>query len=172
MLVSVAAVFVSGSWWPQLSIGVFPLNSRTFQLSLVTMSCLVNTVNMDVRAGRRLCILGSESKPLWTNATGGCLAYHTRNTKTNENVWQQVIIIAVRQELLLPSVANYHDSVMSVVAIRCQKSNCREQLMIVVAEEERVNHCRGNIKEWTGHTLSRGILNKWHIHLNSEFLCT
>ena len=74
--------------------------------------------------------------------------------KTNENVWQQVIIIAVRQELLLPSVANYHDSVVSVVAISCQKSNCREQLMIFVAQEDCVNHGAGNIKEWTCDTLS------------------
>ena len=37
--------------------------------------------SIDVRAGHLLQIWRDEYKPLKTNATGGCLAYHTQNIK-------------------------------------------------------------------------------------------
>ena len=48
------------------------------------------------------------------------------------------------------NVAIHHGLAMSAETIRCQKSYCREREMVVVAEEERVNHG----KKWTGHLLS------------------
>ena len=38
---------------------------------------------LDVKAGRWLWIWTDESKPLESNAAGGCFAYHTENTKPN-----------------------------------------------------------------------------------------
>ena len=50
-----------------------------------------------------------------------------RGHKTNKYVWQQVNILARRQELLLSTVASYHGSAMSVVMIRCRRSDYKEQ---------------------------------------------
>ena len=36
------------------------------------------------------------------------------------------------------SLASYHGSVMSAAKTRCQKSYCREQYVVGVAEEDRV----------------------------------
>ena len=67
-----------------------------------------------------------------------------------EYVWQQVDILARRQELLLSTsnVASYHGSAMSVVMIRYRKSYYKEQWMVVVAEGPRTS-CKDNIKKWT-----------------------
>ena len=46
--------------------------------------------SMDLRAGRRLRIWRDETKLSKTNATGRCSAYHTKNKKTNDYVWQPV----------------------------------------------------------------------------------
>ena len=40
------------------------------------------------------------------------------------------------------SVANFHGSAMSVVMIRCRRSYYKEQWMVVVADEDLVNHGR------------------------------
>ena len=70
------------------------------------------------------------------------LATSYEEHKTNEYVWQQVSILAGRQELLLSTVASYYGSTMSVVMIRCRRSYYKEQWMLGVAEEDRVNHGR------------------------------
>ena len=77
-----------------------------------------------MRAERRLRTWRDEAKPLKTNATGGCLAYHTESL--NEYVRQQVNILAGHHELLLSTVASYHGLAMSAVTISCQKSYNRE----------------------------------------------
>ena len=59
-----------------------------------------------------------------------------REHKTNEYVWQQVIIHTGRQELLLSSVASYHGSAVSLMMVRCQRSYYEEQWMVGVAEED------------------------------------
>ena len=46
----------------------------------------------------------------------------------------------VRQELLLSNVASYHGLVMS--AVRCRRSYYKEQWMVVVTEEDLVDHGR------------------------------
>ena len=58
-----------------------------------------------------------------------------REHRTNEHVWQQVTVLAGRQKFLLLSVTSYHVSAM----IRCRNG---EQWMVVVTEEDRVNHVR------------------------------
>ena len=56
-----------------------------------------------VRTGHWQWIKRGKSRPLKTNAAGGCLAYHTES-KMKECVWQQVGIHAGCQELLLSTV--------------------------------------------------------------------
>ena len=73
--------------------------------------CTINVVRW-----RR--IWRSQRKSFKTNATGECLVDLTLIIKTNEYVWQQVSILAGCQELLLSTVAVYHGSAISVVAIR------------------------------------------------------
>ena len=111
------------------------------------------SVSTDVRAGRLRRIARGESRLLQTNATGGCLAYHTESLKQtnmygNRSISSPDIRRCYRQ---LTSVASYHDSAMSVVMIRCQRSYYDEQCMvyhalfivtIVVAQEDRVNNGR------------------------------
>ena len=59
----------------------------------------------DVRAGRWRLIGKGESRHLKTNATEGrMLRISYWEHKTNDYVWQQVIILAGHQELLLPTV--------------------------------------------------------------------
>ena len=55
-----------------------------------------------------------------------------REQKMTEYVWQR--------ELLLLTYKGYHGSAMSAVTIRCHKSCRKEQWLVVVAEEDRVNH--------------------------------
>ena len=53
------------------------------------------------------------------------------------------------------SVARYYGSAMSVVMIHCLRPYNKEQWMVVVAEEDFVNHGReNNVKEWTGQSMS------------------
>ena len=51
-------------------------------------------------------------------------------------------ILAGRQELFLSSVACYHDLTIFGVMIRCHGSYYKEQWMVVVAEEDLINHGR------------------------------
>ena len=67
--------------------------------------------------------------------------------KTNEYAWQQVNILARSQELLLSTVASYHDLVMSAVTIRCQNM---EQNIDCSHRRGRLRKSRkDSIKEWT-----------------------
>ena len=43
---------------------------------------------------------------------------------------------------------------MSSIVVRCRKSYYKEQWVVVVAEENRVNHGKTNIKEWAGQSVS------------------
>ena len=63
--------------------------------------------------------------------------------KANAHERQQVDILAGRHELLncQPSIiASHHGSAMYVVMTRCRRSCYKEQWMVVVAEEDLVNH--------------------------------
>ena len=78
------------------------------------------------------------------------ISYREHKTNDNDYVWQQVDMLAGRQELLLSIVASYHGSGMSVVVIGCIRSYYTEQWMVyihsVVAEEYLVNHGRKTSK--------------------------
>ena len=61
--------------------------------------------------------------------------------KTKDYVWQQVIIVAGRQKLLLSAVEGRKLSRFAqyVATIRCRRSYYKEQWMVGVADEDRVN---------------------------------
>ena len=79
-------------------------------------------------------IWSGESRPLKTNATGGCLACHTEGIKQTN--------IYGNRSLSSPdvgsfycqssSVASWHGLAMSVMVIRCRISYYKEQWMVVV----------------------------------------
>ena len=73
-----------------------------------------------------------------------CRIIQIAESKPNEYVWQQVNILAGCPDFCCQpaSVASYHDSAMSVLVIRCQRSCYKEQWMAVVAEENLVFHGR------------------------------
>ena len=78
----------------------------------------------DVRAGRWRRIERSKSRPLKTNATGECLAYHAESMKeTNMYGNRSISSPDVSNFNSQPSsVTSYHGSAMSAITIRCQKS--------------------------------------------------
>ena len=124
--------------WKKTKPPVFPqrLSSTSY------LSC--QHCSVDARAGRWRRIWRSESRPLKTNATGECLAYHTEsinqaNICSNGSISSQDVMWFYSQP---SSVASYHCSAMSVVLIRCRRSYYKEQWVAIVAEEDLVNHGR------------------------------
>ena len=120
--------------------------SSLFSHNDYTLHLCYHNCSMDMRAGRWRRIWRVESKPLKTNATGGCLAYVSyREHKTNKYRppygSRPLSSLDARSFYCQPSrVASSHDSVMSADAIRCRRSYYKEHWMVLVAEEDRVNH--------------------------------
>ena len=72
--------------------------------------------SLDVRAVRWLRIWRDESKPFKTNAAGGCLAYHTKNTKQIYMTtvqclhWRSGTFIVKRRKLSWFGLVCHHDT--------------------------------------------------------------
>ena len=100
------------------------------------LSCQYYCTDATVARWRR--IWRRECKPLKTNATGECLAYHTWSTKrTNMYSNRSAYLPDVRSLYCQPSnVASYRGSAMSAVTTRCPKSYFKEQWMVVVADKD------------------------------------
>ena len=80
-----------------------------------------------------------------TTLTAGWLKYDEAISTVNGSVkyiWQQVNILAGHQELSLSGITSYHGLAMSTIFIRCRKSYNKEQWMVVITEEDHVNHGR------------------------------
>ena len=90
---------------------------------------------MDVRAGRR-----GEFKPLKANVTGGCLSYHTESIKRT-NMYSN-------RSLSSPDVRSFYCQPSQVIMVgpclpswyAAEISYYNGQRIIVIAEEDRVNH--------------------------------
>ena len=66
-----------------------------------------------------------------------------REHKTNEYVWQQVIILAgrLRSVYCQPSgFAGFYGSAISIIMMRCRRSYYKGQWFVVIAEEDLINH--------------------------------
>ena len=119
-----------------------------------------------------------ESNLLKTNATGGCLAYHEERIKlTNMYGHRSTSRLDVRGVLTInrqSSVASYHGSVKSAVMVCCWKSYYREQRMVVVEEEDRVNHGRTALRNgqasWCRHCCASGMTEVMGSH-HSGVIC-
>ena len=61
-----------------------------------------------------------------------------REHKPNECVWQHVRSFYCQ----LSNVERYHGSAMSLIMILCRNSYYKEQWMVVVTDEDRINHGR------------------------------
>ena len=60
--------------------------------------------------------------------------------KTNKYVWHQVNVLPGHQELLPSSIAVCYVSAISVINICCRRSYYRGQWMVVIAEEDLMDH--------------------------------
>ena len=117
---------------------VFPQRSN----STSHLSC--QYCSFDVRAGLWRQIWIDESRPFKTNGTEECLTCHTDIIKrTNMCGNRSISSPDVRSFCCQPSsFTSYHSSAMSVVMIHYRRSYYKEQWMVVVAEEDLVNHGR------------------------------
>ena len=116
---------------------------------------------MDMRAGRWWQIWRGESRLLKTNAKGGWLVtesikqmdmYCNRSMSTRDvgSVYCQP-----------PSVAICHDSAMSVVIIRCQRSDYKERWNIKVwtGQASRCRHCCTSLAFRSQRSITEQIFN-------------
>ena len=99
-----------------------------------------------------VCKLNDLYNPAW----GTILQIQASILKTNDYVWQQVIILAGRQELLLSTVKHRKLSRFSHV---CRHDTLPKVILQEVKDGIRRRgrprkSCRNNIKEWTGQSLS------------------
>ena len=99
---------------------------------------------MDVKAGRWRLIWRGKFRPLETDATEECLAYHTESISPTTMCGNgSTSSPDDRSSCCKPSsVASYHGSVMCVVIIRCRRSYYKEMSTEDVAEEDRANQGR------------------------------
>ena len=67
-------------------------------------------LNNATLVNENVSVLLDETNPLETNATGGCLAYHTKNTK-RMNVYGS-------RSLLLPDVGNFYYQALQVIMVQ------------------------------------------------------
>ena len=88
-----------------------------------------------------------------TIAIGVCLVYETENiNRTNTYRSRSLSLLDIRNLYCQPlGVASYHDSAMSTVMTLCQESYYRKQWLVVVAEEDRVNHGKTLRNEQASH---------------------
>ena len=112
---------------------------------------------MDVRGGCRLWIWEDESKPLKTNATGGCLAYHTKNTKRTTMYGMRSISFRQTSGYLLSTSKHCNLRNLSWFGHVCRHDTQPKNLLLQrTVDGSRLRgrprkSWRDNIKEWTRH---------------------